>query len=113
MFENQPERKLAIWDAFCREHEVLERSVPLFAAKGNTISTLPRGNAGRPVLARSPEMNALVISETNKVLRDYESGAGEYEGLIYMMLWPKGDRAHSRRCSACTATPCARCRLSL
>lgn len=37
-------------------------------------------------------MEALVISETEKVLRDYETGTGEYEGLIYMMLWPEGDR---------------------
>jgi hypothetical protein len=33
-------------------------------------------------------MEARVISETKKVLIDYESGKGEYEGLIYMMFWP-------------------------
>ncbi len=45
MPENQQERKLAIWDAFCGEHEVLERSVALFASAGEILSTLPRGNA--------------------------------------------------------------------
>ena len=32
-------------------------------------------------------MEALVVSETRKVLDDYASGAGEYEGLVYMMFW--------------------------
>ncbi len=87
------EKKLVIWDAFCREHHVLESSVPLFATDGVAVAVRPLGIRGRSVLARSPEMEALVIAETNKVLADYASGAGEYEGLIYMMLWPEGGRA--------------------
>jgi hypothetical protein len=92
MSRNQLEKKLAIWDGFCREHRILERSAPLFAESGGAVALFPRGNGGRPVLARSPEMEALVVSETRKVLDDYSSGAGEYEGLIYMMFWPEGGR---------------------
>jgi hypothetical protein len=93
MASNHKDRKLAIWDAFCREHRILECSVPLFAADGSAVTVRPLGIGGRPVLARSPEMEALVIAETNKVLADFASGAGEYEGLIYMMQWSVDGRA--------------------
>lgn len=67
--------------------------MPLFGANGESVAVRPLGIGGRPVLARSSEMEALIVSETRKVLTDYASGAGEYEGLIYMMLWPDGGRA--------------------
>ena len=70
----------------------VERSAPLFATGGESVAVRPRGIAARPDIARCPEMEALVISETKKVLADYSSRAGEYEGLIYMMLWPEGER---------------------
>lgn len=84
--------KLAFWDDFCREHRVLEKAVPLFALSNSVVSVRNVGKNSRPVLRRSPEMEALVISETKKVLLDYETAAGEYEGLIYMMLWRGGRR---------------------
>ena len=86
---NQPEKKLAIWDSFRRGRRVLERSAPLFAEVGGVVAVLPRVNGRPPVLARSPAMEALLISETCKVLDDYASGAGNYEGLVYMMFWPE------------------------
>jgi hypothetical protein len=32
-------------------------------------------------------MDALIIKECNKVIEDFNFGAGEYDGLIYMMFW--------------------------
>src|SRR3712207_1288090 len=93
MSVSHKEKKFAIWDAFCKAHRILERSVPLFDACDGCVAQRPRGVGGRPLLSRSPEMEALVVSETRKVLGDYAARAGEYEGLIYMMFWPEGDRA--------------------
>lgn len=89
---DQSARKLALWDNFCREHRVAECSVPLFATSGGSVSVKSYGRDGRTLLERSPEFDRLVIAETGKVLRDYETKAGEYDGLIYMMFWPEGGR---------------------
>src|SRR3954471_8672726 len=97
MTENQRRRKLAIWDDFCREHHVLERSAPLFAGSGGEVATLPRGNGGRPVLARSPEMEALVIWETRKVLDDYASGGPLRGARLHDVLAGGGARAAALR----------------
>ncbi len=46
-----------------------------------------RGELLRPVLARSPAMEALVIAEAAKLVDDWRSGQHRYGGLIYCMGW--------------------------
>ena len=51
-----------------------------------------RGETRRSVLVRSPEMEALVIAETAKLVEDWEGNARVYDGLIYFMGWREDDR---------------------
>jgi hypothetical protein len=88
---NGRDKKLYLWRAFCREHQIAERSVPLFASSIGYASTYPYGRDGRLTLRRSAEFDQKVINETTKVLQDYSAGTLCYDGLIYMMFWPEGD----------------------
>lgn len=79
--------RLALWNEFCQIHSVIDSSVPLFELSGDNVSIRPYGKNERLLLQRSQEMDRLVITETNKVLKDFETGAKKYDGLIYMMFW--------------------------
>src|SRR5207247_9596103 len=78
---------LEIWKKFCRAQRIAETGVPLFDASAEgTVSTVSIGLARpRQVLGRSAEMEALVLRETDKLVEDWKSGRGEYDGLIYLM----------------------------
>lgn len=76
-----------LWQRFCDEHQIIQSCAPLFNTVGNTVQTTPCGLDQRLLLRRSPEMEALIIQEVNKVLNDFRNGTEEYEGLIYMMFW--------------------------
>ncbi|MBD1859969.1 MULTISPECIES: hypothetical protein [Leptolyngbya] len=78
---------LNLWQQFCCDYEIRETGVPLFNAHGNIVKTMPYGQKGRLLLQRSVEMEALIIDEVSKVVRDFEQGENVYEGLIYMMFW--------------------------
>ena len=53
------EQKLALWDRFCREHRIWETGVPLFACDdGGRVASAPFGKDCRPILRRSPDMEA-------------------------------------------------------
>jgi len=41
---------------------------------------------------RSPEMEALILAETDKLVEDWESGTHQYDGLIYCMGERQGDQ---------------------
>jgi hypothetical protein len=79
--------RLALWNEFCQAHSVIESSAPLFELSGENVSIYSYGRNKRPLLQRSKEMDELVIGETNKVLKDFETGTDVYDGLIYMMFW--------------------------
>ena len=86
--------KLALWDAFCRAHQVLERSVPLFdRAPDGSIAVDAFGRDGRPVLRRSLEMQEVVVREVERVLADFNASRDELDGLLYMMLRSEEGRA--------------------
>ena len=86
------ESKIALWDSFCNEHGVLAKGVPLFKCDELRVDVIPYGLNRRFALKRSDEMEALVISEVEKVLKDFIDGSNLYEGLIYIMFWSEGDR---------------------
>ena len=41
---------------------------------------------------RSPEMEALIVAETAKLVDDWESGKHQYDGLIYFMGWRQDEQ---------------------
>lgn len=84
--------RIAIWDSFCAEHQILSKATPLFSCTSLAVETFAYGKNKRTLLKRSPEMESLVISEVSKVLRDFELGDGRYEGLIYLMFWESQGR---------------------
>ena len=77
-----------IWTNFCDRYNVAGTSVPLFEHSETlrvATKTIGRRNP-RVVLQRSPQMEALVIGETNKIVHDWHQGSGgSSDGLIYMM----------------------------
>jgi hypothetical protein len=77
-----------LWTKFCERH--IDSCVPLFATEGNTVLTKTIGrNGGRSVLLRSPEMEALVLRETQKLVEDWKVGSHRFDGLIYCMGWKR------------------------
>jgi hypothetical protein len=75
--------KARLWQAFTDAHGIARSAASLFVADDDRkISVVPYGLDRRPILQRSPEMEALVIREAEKCFSD---AAGGYEGLIYLM----------------------------
>ena len=67
---------------------MLSRAVPLFdASDEGVVSTRVVGRAGRHLLRRSADMEALVRQEAGKAVADHTSGRHQIDGLIYMMGW--------------------------
>ena len=82
----------AFWFEFC--DRVGLSGVPLFHATDGIVDVVPRGPGGRLVLRRSAMMEALVLAEVSKVLRDYADGGDGYDGVIYCMFEPVGGEVH-------------------
>jgi hypothetical protein len=77
-----------VWNKFCQRFKVAEQSVPLFAADADgVVAHRMIGRTSRPILMRSPEMEALILTETAKLVEDWQSGTHHYDGLIYCMGW--------------------------
>lgn len=71
-----------IWDDFCIIYAVSTSSVPLFAVdESRDVKILHYGKDRRPMLRRSPAMQAKVIETVQAIL----SPASPPEGLLYMM----------------------------
>ena len=82
-----------VWNKFCKRFKVVEQSVPLFKADTEgVVAHRMLGRNSRPVLMRSPEMEALILAETDKLVEDWESGTHQYDGLIYCMGERQGDQ---------------------
>ncbi|WNQ12063.1 hypothetical protein MJA45_03095 [Paenibacillus aurantius] len=82
------ENKRLLWRSFCYEHQVFERSVPLFQTSfTNNVDVFPYGANRRLLLKRSDVMESLVRQQSTTVIDDYHNRTDQYDGLIYMMLW--------------------------
>ena len=83
-----------IWNGFCERFSITKECVPLFESTGNgTVATKTIGKAAsaRAVLARSAEMEAMLLREAGKLLEDWESKRHKLDGLIYCMGWKQQD----------------------
>ncbi len=79
-----------IWRKFCSRFDIVEKCVPLFALdrNGNVLTrTIGKDRTARPVLVRSLEMEALVLTEVDKLVADWEAGKHRLDGLIYCIGW--------------------------
>lgn len=76
-----------IWTKFCAAHKISNTGTPLFDADRNGFVTtrLIGQKRQRSVLCRHPEMDALILAETDKLVADWRTGRHEYDGIIYMM----------------------------
>jgi hypothetical protein len=81
-----PADKQELWLDFIAANRVIEDSVPLFATEGNRVKTVPYGRDGRPVLQRSPEMEALMRGLGQELVTEYHAGSIVHDGILYLML---------------------------
>ena len=82
-----------VWNKFCQRFKVVEQGVPLFATDAvGVVAHRMLGRDSRPILMRSPEMEALILAETAKLVGDWESGQHRYDGLIYCMGWRQDEK---------------------
>lgn len=79
--------KEAVWQEFCLQHDITGKGVPLFATDGLTVRIMHYRTSLPSVLQRSTEMDSLLRTEGAKVVEDFRTGTGLYEGIIYMMYW--------------------------
>jgi len=79
-----------IWNAFCARFNIAKECVPLFESTTNGIvatKTIGKAASTRSVLARSAEMEEMILRETEKLLEDWKSKQHKLDGLIYCMGW--------------------------
>ena len=76
-----------IWDDFCAVHRIKIDSVKLFASdEFGFVKTKEIGQTAiRRVLVRHPDMEKLILRETDIIIRDWSGGTRKYDGLIYVM----------------------------
>lgn len=79
------ERVRRFWYVFCHQTGLTDEGVPLFRSKDGCALSGKLGKAQREVIARSQGMEALVLRETTTVRRDFESRAGNCEGLLFIV----------------------------
>lgn len=82
--------KQALWDRFCDRFGVVEDAVPLFDSDtdGN-VQVKHIGKERRPILRRSEECEALILSVTDTLIPDWTSGEKQFDGMLYMMGWKR------------------------
>ena len=80
-------RHVALWDHFCSKMRIADMSIPLFDVDEQlVVSTKTIGASNvRSVLRRSEAMEMKVLAETDLLVKDWEQGLNEYDGLIYLM----------------------------
>jgi len=79
----EPEDMIAEW---FNEYSVPDDAVPLFETENGVVETETFGHNTRPILKRSGEMEEMIRTEGKKVVDDWKTQNGEYEGILYMML---------------------------
>jgi len=79
------QRVRRFWYVFCHQTGLTDEGVVLFRTKDQRALTGKIGKGDRQVLARSQAMEALLLRETTKVARDFESRGNRYEGILYIV----------------------------
>src|SRR5690242_19871882 len=83
--------KAALWSRFCEAHRIAERAVPLFESTGGVVKLAQWGGDGRPTLARSPAMEAMLIGLAERLVALGNAPDATAQGILYMMLWRDGE----------------------
>lgn len=79
---------MVIWQDFCQRFHVAEDAVPLFQADAQgqvQARVIGRTGSQRRVLVRSAAMEALVRSQSRRLVDDWAQGRHQLDGLIYCM----------------------------
>ncbi len=85
--------KQALWDAFCARFHVVKDCVPLFATDSDGDVQFKRvGKTQKPILLRSKDCEALILSVTDTLVPDWTSGTKNFDGMLYMMGWKHDGR---------------------
>lgn len=79
--------KKDLWNDFCLRFDIFNNAVPLFETEANKVSVFDYGSNNRKVLKRSEHMKAMIVTEVERLVNDYNGGTNVYDGLIYMMFW--------------------------
>ncbi|MEI7516723.1 MAG: hypothetical protein WCK81_15155 [Betaproteobacteria bacterium] len=77
-----------IWRGFCDRFQISKECVPLFelAPSGCVAKKMiGRGTSARQVLARSSEMESMVLREVAKLEEDWTAKRHKLDGLIYVL----------------------------
>lgn len=75
-----------LWDDFCRKFDVYGNCVPLFSVDDSgAVNVRTRGNSQRPYLTRSLACEEMILSVTDRLVADWESGARRLDGMLYMI----------------------------
>ncbi len=90
MSETPSDKKF--WANFAARKSIASNGVLLFDHSENLIvRTKKIGRDKREVLKRSNAMDKLILEETDKLVADWESGANEYDGIVYVMYLQRSD----------------------
>jgi hypothetical protein len=83
----------SIWDKFCNRFRITEACVPLFATdEAGNVKNKPVGKNQRPILMRSNECEAMILSVTDKLVDDWMNKSNQFDGMLYMMGWKQAGR---------------------
>ncbi|MCX5044666.1 hypothetical protein OG921_15975 [Aldersonia sp. NBC_00410] len=86
--------KQAVWEKFCARFDIPASCVPLFAMdEDGNVQRKTIGKGQKPILMRSGDCEALILSVTDDLVRDWESDAiNHLDGMLYMMGWEEDGR---------------------
>ena len=88
---NVENHAIKVWRKFCERLSIDDQCVPLFELDhaGSVCLKTTGKKSPRPILMRSVQMEALILTEVEKLVEDWKSGSHLYGGLIYCMGWKK------------------------
>lgn len=86
-------QRKALWDAFCRDQNIIKNSAPLFELDHESVVRIRQigKTASRSILSRSLSMEEKVITETTILIDDISNAREQFDGLIYMMFTRQND----------------------
>ena len=83
-----------IWRGFCDRFHINKDCVPLFEIEPSgsvATKTIGRGVSARQVLARSAQMEEMVLREVAKLEEDWSGKRHKLDGLLYMVGYKQQD----------------------
>lgn len=78
--------KLELWNRFIATNRVIEDAAPLFKMEGNCVASFAYGSNERTMLMRSSQMELLMRSLGRQLVGEFNSGAIQSDGILYVMM---------------------------